>query len=70
MSGTKRFSVTIGNFRTKKQALEFLDWYEGGGEQQFHDHIEIVGLNPNDGCYINVLKTYEINGNNIYAEVE
>lgn len=53
------FNVLIKGFKTKKQATEFLTWYEGGGEQQFFDHLDIVGLSIEDGCNINVDKKYE-----------
>ncbi len=48
------FHVTVNGFKTKAQALEFLKWYEGSGEQQFFDHLEITGKTPSDGCNINV----------------
>lgn len=64
------FNVLIKGFKTKKQANEFLTWYEGGGEQQFFDHLDIVGLSIEDGCNINVDKKYEYDGNTIIAEVE
>lgn len=48
------FKVTIDGFKTKEQALEFLNWYEGGGEQQFYDHLYDVDKTPIDGCLINV----------------
>lgn len=50
------FTVQIENFKTKKQALEFIHWYEGGGEQQFYDHLDIVGMNPDNGCNVNMDK--------------
>lgn len=46
------FSVKLKGFTTKDQAIEFLRWYEGGGEQYFYDHLSIVGKNPKDGCNI------------------
>ena len=48
------FKITIGGFKTKKQAKEFLDWYEGGGEQQFYEHLDIIGKSADNGCNINV----------------
>jgi hypothetical protein len=48
------FKVTLTGFKTKEQAKEFLKWYEGGGEQEFYDHLDIVGKNPDDGCTINI----------------
>lgn len=47
-------SVKISGFKTEKQALEFMKWYEGGGEQQFYDHLDCVEMSPNDGCIIDV----------------
>ncbi len=64
------FNVLIKGFKTKKQAKEFLSWYEGSGEQQFYDHLDIVGMSPDDGCNINVDKKYEFKDNTIMAEVE
>ena len=46
--------VTIDGFKTPEQAMEFLNWYEGGGEQYFYDHLDIVGKTPDDGCNIDV----------------
>jgi hypothetical protein len=70
------FAVKLENFRTKKQALEFLSWYEGGGEQQFYDHLDIVGMDPDDGCNIdvgyrgNTGRYYDIVGEEIIAQVK
>jgi hypothetical protein len=64
------YSVTIKGFKTAEQAKEFLNWYEGGGEQQFYEHLDIVELSPDDGCNINCRKGYEVEGNNITAWVE
>ena len=50
------FKVIVDGFKTKKQAKEFLSWYEGGGEQQFYDHLDIVGKSPDDGCNIDVCR--------------
>lgn len=50
------FKVVIEGFKTKEQALEFLHWYEGGAEQQFDDHLDIVGKDRDDGCYIDVTR--------------
>jgi len=49
-----KFQVTIKGFKTERQALEFLQWYEGGGEQAFGDHLDIVDMTSDDGCYIDV----------------
>ena len=75
------FSVKLGGFKTQKQAMAFLEWYEGGGEQYFYDHLDIIGLSVDDGCNIDVNRRgnsvrgkrasyYDINGNEIYAEVK
>lgn len=47
-------SVTFSGFKTEKQALEFISWYEGGGEQFFYDHLQTVGLSTNNGCNVDV----------------
>jgi hypothetical protein len=73
MSAT--FSVKIDGFRTKKQALEFLSWYEGGGEQAFYEHLPCRGMDPKDGCNIDVHhkgntgRYYDVNGTEISAKV-
>lgn len=64
------YNVLIKGFKTQKQAEEFLNWYEGGGEQQFYDHLDCVDMSPEDGCNINVYKDYKYDGNTIVAEVE
>jgi len=70
------FEVTFKGFKTKKQAKAFLDWYEGCGEQQFYDHLDICNLSTEDGCNINVQrkgntgKYYDINETGYVAEVE
>ena len=48
------YSVKLDGFKTKKQALEFLQWYEGGGEQAFYEHLRIMDMKPSDGCNIDV----------------
>ena len=70
------FAVKISGFKTQEQALEFLRWYEGGGEQAFYEHLGCVDKSPKDGCTINVSKKgntgryYDIVGNEIHAEVK
>lgn len=53
------FKVVLEGFKTKKQALEFLHWYEGSGEQQFYDHLDIMEMHKEDGCNIDVSQKYE-----------
>ena len=48
------FKVILEGFKTKKQAKEFLDWYEGGDEQSFYEHLLCIDKSPDDGCNINV----------------
>ena len=48
------FTATFSGFKTRQQALEFIKWYEGGGEQQFYEHLQILGKSPNDGCNVDV----------------
>lgn len=54
------FKVTLDGFKTKQQAMLFLDWYCNQGEQTFGDHLDIAvsmnkkGLSEENGCYINV----------------
>lgn len=63
--------VTIEGFKTPKQAQEFIDWYEGGGEQQFYEHLEIVDMSPEDGCNIDCHKNYDYDAEmNITAYLE
>ena len=50
--------VLIKGFKSAAQAQAFLDWYEGGGEQAFYDHLDIIGLDAEDGCNIDVKKGY------------
>ncbi len=64
------FKVTIGGFKTKKQAKAFLDWYEGGGEQQFYDHLDILDMSADDGCNIDVRRGYDELDDGYYAEVK
>jgi hypothetical protein len=64
------YSVKISGFKTKKQAAEFLNWYEGGGEQQFYDHLDILHMNPDDGCNINCDKNYVYDEENKCIEAE
>jgi len=69
------FKVTLGGFKTKKQAMEFLKWFEGGGEQQFYDHLDIIGMPTKDGCNVNVSRKgntsryYDDLPDGYYAEV-
>jgi len=49
------YKVTIGGFKTKKQAKEFLSWYTNGGEQAFDDHLDCQDdMSSDDGCYVDV----------------
>jgi len=72
----KDFSVKLTGFKTMKQALEFLSWYEGGGEQQFYDHLEMVGKSAADGCNVdmhhkgNTGKYYDVNENEVSAKIK
>ena len=68
------YSVKINGFRTKEQAIEFMNWYEGGGEQQFYDHLYCVEKDPKDGCDVDMLYKgnagfYDDNGNEISFQV-
>jgi hypothetical protein len=45
-------NVLIKGFKNKEHALEFVRWYEGGGEQNFYDHLDIVGVDS--VCNVNV----------------
>ncbi len=70
------FNVTLKGFKTEKQAAEFLSWYSNSGEQAFYDHLDIVGLDPNDGCNIdchkkgNYVNCFSKEGNTLIAFVE
>ena len=69
------FSVKLTGFRTLEQAIEFLDWYEGGGEQQFYDHLQIVDKSPRDGCNVDVSYKgnsgcYDVNGGEVSAKLK
>jgi len=70
-----KYQVTIGGFLTKKQAKEFLTWYEGGGEQAFYDHLDIIGEDVDEGCLIDVGRKgnsgryYDETDEGYYAEV-
>jgi hypothetical protein len=48
------YKVIVDGFKTKAQAKEFMKWYEGGGEQMFYDHLDIVGKSADDGCNVNM----------------
>lgn len=50
----KTFSVTLRGFKTKDAALRFLQWYEGAGEQQFYEHLDIRGEPKDEGCTVDV----------------
>lgn len=60
--------VTLKGFKNKKQALEFLRWYEGGGEQMFYDHLQIVDMSPEDGCNIDL--GHKGNSKSYWDEIE
>jgi len=30
-------------FKTKEKAQHFVDWFDGGGEQAFNDHLDCIG---------------------------
>ena len=63
--------VIIKGFKTKEQAKAFLEWYEGGGEQYFSDHLDIMELNYKDGCYIDCHRgPYEETKDSIIAYVK
>ena len=70
------FSAKLEGFKTQEQALEFIKWYEGGGEQQFWDHLHDVGMSPKDGCNIDVRhpgntgRYYDLNDSEISAKVK
>lgn len=64
------FKVTIQGFKTKAQALRFLEWYEGGGEQAFYEHLNIIDKDPDDGCSIDVNFKGNHRGNNKGCYVE
>ena len=66
------FAVKIGGFRTKEQALEFLDWYGGGGEQWFGEHLGMIDKKTEDGCLIDVDIPYVVDSKNriVYAQLE
>lgn len=72
----KTFKVTIDGFKTKEQALAFLSWYEGGGEQTFYEYLDIVGKDQNNGCNINIHRKgnsgyyYDELKDGYYAEVK
>lgn len=48
--------LVLRGFKTRKQAEEFLIWYGNSGEQAFYDHLDIVGLDPEDGCNLEYSK--------------
>lgn len=50
------FKVIIDGFKTKEQAKAFMNWYEGGGEQYFDDHLDIIGLDKNNGCNVDMMR--------------
>lgn len=70
---TDTFQVTLSGFKTKKQAKEFLNWYQSMGSQNFDDHLDIVeslnkkGISIENGCYIDSSKELP---NGYYAEVK
>ncbi len=72
----KTFDICIKGFQTEKQAHEFLTWYINSGEQAFYDHLEIIGLNPDDGCNIkcnrkgNYKNSLDKKGNVLIAHLE
>lgn len=47
-------SVTLNGFKNEKQALEFLNWFEGGGEQFFYDHLQIREMSTKDGWGVDI----------------
>ena len=66
---TEEFSVTLKGFKTKEQAKEFLDWYEGQGESDISIWLD---ENRCGAKYMNIdLDTeYKLDGNNLIAWVE
>jgi hypothetical protein len=46
------YSVRFDGFKTEQQAIEFIAWYEGIGEQIFADHLDIINMPVEDGCFV------------------
>jgi len=46
--------VVLDGFVSEEQALAFVRWYEGGGEQAFSDHLDIIGMESRNGCLVDV----------------
>lgn len=60
----QEFQVVLHGFKTKEQAQEFIDWYEGAGEQDAYYWLsEHVGFSAN----VNVDKNYDEKGNQIHV---
>jgi hypothetical protein len=63
---THKFSVTIAGFKNKEDALTFLEWYEGSGEQSFDDWVACE--DPHD-IPTNVDVSYKGNTGSYYDEI-
>jgi hypothetical protein len=69
------FSVKIDGFKSRKQALAFLKWYEGQGEQWFYDYCaETDNDTRNTNIDLSVFddqgRYWTENGNDIVARVK
>lgn len=67
------FSVKINGFRSEAEARAFLNWYEGGGEQDaaiWFECRQYEGLIDRDFIPVDVSKPYEVEGNTVVAWVE
>ena len=36
-------SKVVVEFDTPEEAAEFISWYDGGGEQLYYEHLDIIG---------------------------
>lgn len=65
------FSLTLRGFKTKQQVQEFLNWYEGQGEQDsciwFECRDNMDGVTTMN---VDVRKEYEWDGNNLIAYLQ
>ena len=65
------FSLTLRGFKTKQQVQEFLNWYEGQGEQDsciwFECQDNMDGVTTMN---VDVRKEYEWDGNNLIAYLQ
>lgn len=70
------FTAALSGFKTEEQALEFIRWYEGGGEQAFYDHLQDRDMSTKNGWSVNVSRKgnsgryWDVNNNTISVEIK